>query len=123
MALGSVARRPAVEVERELEELCRRDRCIMATPVPQPPRPPGRFFIARLPPPPKINPYIPDTPDAGRRVRAAAISAGAREDNERYLRPLLEEAASAAAAPREPSPPRKEDDYFDLAKWSRRHSR
>ena len=127
MRLGGVACRPAVEVEEEMGELARRDRVILSTPFPRSPRSPGRFFIAQrppLPPPPKpINPYVPDVPDAVRRVRAAAISARARKETEAYLRPLLEEAASAAAAPREVSPPRKEDDVFDLARWSRRYSR
>ena len=127
VALEGVARRPAAEVEEEMGDLARRDRAAMTTPTPQAPRPPGQFFIARRPPlpsPPKpINPYIPDAPDAVRRVRAAAVSARARKENEDFLRPLLEEAASTAAAPREPSPPRSDDDVYDLARWSRRYSR
>ena len=124
--MDSVARRPAAEVEKEMGDLARRDRSAMTTPVPQAPRPPGRFFIARRPPlpsPPKpINPYIPDAPDAVRRVRAAAVSARAQRENEDFLRPLFEEAASNAAAPREASPPRREDDVYDLARWSRWYS-
>ena len=127
MALNSVARRPAAEVEEEMGSLARRDRAVIATPIPPSPRPPGRFFIARRPPlpsPPKpINPYVPDAPDAVRHVRAAAVSARARKENEDFLRPLLKEAASAAAAPRETSPPRSEDDVYDLARWGRRYSR
>ena len=120
--LGGVARRPAADVEKEMGELARRDRINITTPIPRPPRAPGRFFIVQRPPlpSPPINPFIPDVPDTARRVQAAAISARAREDIERYLRPLLEEAASAAAAPREKSPPRDAEDFFDLARWNRR---
>ena len=121
-----VARRPAAEVLKEMEDLARRDRASMSTPVPQAPRPPGRFYIARRPPlpsPPPINPYIPDVPDSVRRVQAAAISARAQRDIDDFLQPLMEEAASAAAALRDVSPPRKEDNVFDLARWNRRYSR
>ena len=129
MCLGGAARRPAADVEEEMGELARCDRVNIASPIPRPPRAPGRFFIVQRPPlpsPPPINPYVPDVldvPDTVRRVQAAAMSARAREDIDQYLRPLLEEAALAAAAPREDSPPRREDDVFDLAKWSRRYSR
>ena len=121
-----VARRPAAEVLKEMEDLARRDRASMSTPVPQAHRPPGRFYIARRPPlpsPPPINPYIPDIPDSVRRVQAAAMSARAQRDIDEFLRPLMEEAASTAAAPRDVSPPRAEDDVFDLARWNRRYSR
>ena len=128
VVLGSVARRPAEEIVEELEELSRHDRRLLSTPIPRPASgSPGRFFIAQRPPlpPPRrpINPVIPDVPDAVRRVQAAAISARAREATEMYLRPLLEEAASASAAPRQKSPPREKDDHYDLAKWGRRLSR
>ena len=122
--MEGVRRRPAAEVVEEMAVLARQDRASMTAPVPRAPRPPGRFFVVRRPPlpppPPPINPYIPDTPDRARRVQAAAISARARQEVEEYLRPLMEEAEAAAAAPREASPPRDADDVYDLARWSRR---
>ena len=126
--LGSVTRRPAEETRAELDRACRHDRQVIATPIPRPPSgAPGRFWIAQrppLPPPPRHTADVgPDIPDAERRVRAAAISARAREATEEYLRPLLEEAASASAAPKRGSPPREVDDHYDLAKWGRRYSR
>ena len=122
--MGGVARRPAADVEEEMGELARQDRVRITTPIPRPPRAPGRFFVVRRPPlpsPPPINPFIPDVRESARFVQAAAISARAREDVEEYLRPLLEEAASAA--PREESPPCQDDDVYDLARWNRRYSR
>ena len=127
MWLGGVARRPAADVEKEMGELARRDRANIATPIPRPPRAPGRFFVAQrppLPPPPgPINPYTPDAPESERRVRAAAISARVHRDTEEFLKPLMDQAASAEAAPKPESPPRGVDDHYDLAKWGRRYSR
>ena len=120
----AVRRRPAADVLREMESLARLDRASMTAPVPRAPRPPGWFFIVRRPPlpppPPPINPYIPDTPDRARRIQAAAISTRARQEVEEYIRPLMEEADAAAAAPRKASPPRDAEDFYDLARWSRR---
>ena len=119
--MGSIARRPSAEVVEKMGVLARQDRAKMSTPFPPAPRPPGRFFVVRRPPlprqPPVINPYAPPLPDRARIARAAAISARAHKESEAYL---LTEADAAAAVPREPSPPRAEDDYFDLARWSRR---
>ena len=118
---GSVARRPSAEVLIEMEVLARQDREKLSTPIPPAPRPPGRFFVIRRPPlprqPPVLNPYVPPSPDRARIARAAAISARAHEESEAFL---LAEADAAAAVPREPSPPRADDDYYDLARWSRR---
>ena len=122
--MGSVTRRPAADVEEVMGELARQDRIRITTPIPRPPRAPGRFFIVRRPPlpsPPQINPVVPDVQESARWVQAAAISARARENVEEIIRPLLEEAASAA--PRGESPPSRDDDVYDLAKWNRRYSR
>ena len=119
--VGSVIRRPAAEVLEEMEVLAREDRRKISTPIPPAPRPPGRFWITRRPPlpprPPPINPYIPPSPDRAEVARVAAVRARAHEESEAYL---LAKADAAAAVPREPSPPRAEDDHYDLAKWSRR---
>ena len=119
--VGSVVRRPAAEVVEEMKVLACEDRRRMTTPIPPAPRQPGRFWIERRPPlpprPPPINPYVPPSPDRAEIARVAAIRARAHEEGEAWL---LAEADAAAAAPRKPSPPRAEDDYYDLAKWSRR---
>ena len=128
--VGGVTVRPASDREEEFIRACRDDRIKLSTPIPRPASgTPHKFWIGRGPPipaPPQrrpINPIALDIPDDARRIQAAAISARARDANKRYLRPLLEEAASAAAAPREQSPPRADDDHYDLARWSRRYSR
>ena len=126
MRLGGVARRPAADVEEEMGELARRDRTRITTPIPRPPRAPGRFYIVQRPPlpsPPPINPFRPEVPETMRHVQAAAMSARARNNVAEILQPLLDEAALAAAAPRDVSPPREEDDVYDLARWNRRYSR
>ena len=127
MVVGSVARRPAEEIVEELEELCCHDRRVVSAPIPRPASgTPHRFWIGQGPPlpaPPPRQPINPAIPDTVRRVQAAAISARAREATEQYLRPLLEEAASTSAAPKQGSPPREADDHYDLAKWGRRLSR
>ena len=99
--------------------LARLDRAKIVTPIPPAPRPPGRFYIVRRPPLPRlpINPYGPPSPERAQRVQAAAMLTRARQEAEAYL---MEEANAAAARPRTPSPPRAADDYFDLARWNRR---
>ena len=128
VVLRGVTVRPAGDREEEFAAACRSDRRKISRPFPRPTSgTPHRFWIEQGPklptPPPRREPINPAIPDGERLVRAAAISARAREETERYLQPLLEEAASAAAAPRQESPPRKIDDVYDLAKWSRRYSR
>ena len=118
--MGGVARRPTAEVLEEMEVLAREDRKKLSTPIPPAPRPPGRFSITRRPPlptPERINPYIPDSPDRARIAQAAAVSARAHSELEAHL---LAEANAAAAVPREASPPRADDEFYDLAKWARR---
>ena len=118
--VGSVARRPAAEVVEELGALARKDRRRMTTPVTPAPRPPTRFSITWRPPlPPRqpINPYLPDSPDRASVIRAAAVRARALEEVEAYH---LAEADAEAARPREKTPPRDAEDYFDLARWNRR---
>ena len=103
MRLGGVARRPAAEVEEEMGELARRDRIRITTPIPHPPRAPGRFYVVQRPPlpsPPPINPFFPEVPETVRRIQAAAVSAHARENVAEIIQPLLDEAASAAASPK-----------------------
>ena len=126
--VGSVSRRPKAEVLEEMAALACEDRVKMSTPFPPAPRPPyGRFSITRRPPLPHqvpINPYAPPSPerpeDRRLRVEAAAMSVRAHEESEAWLLSLADE---NAARPRSPSPPRADDDHYDLAKWNRRRWR
>ena len=127
VVVGSVSRRPNAEILEEMAALAREDRVKISTPIPPAPRPQGRFSIIRRPPLPRqqpINPYTPPSPERvesrRQRVEAAAMSARAHEVSEAYLLSLADE---DAAKPRSPSPPRAEDDHYDLAKWNRRRWR
>ena len=112
-----VVRRPAAEVVTEMSELARQDRARMTAPTPPAPRPPGRFWICRRPPlPPPINPRPPASPERQRGVRVAAVSAQEADEREGWLLKLAEE---EAGRPRTPSPPRRDDDHYDLARWNR----
>ena len=125
VVVGSVIRRPAAEVLEEMADLARQDRKKISTPIPPAPRPQtGRFSIVRRPPLPRhqpINPYTPPSPERDEdrllRVEAAAMSARAHEEGERYLLSMADE---IAARPRSPSPRRDEEDHYDLAKWNRK---
>ena len=125
--MGSVSRPPAAEILEEMAALARQDRAKISTPIPPAPRPQGRFSIIRRPPLPRqppINPYTPPSPerveDRLRRVEAAAMSARAHEEAEKHLLSMADE---DAARPRSPSPPRDEEDHYDLAKWNQRRWR
>ena len=127
--MGSVAVCPAKDTEEVLERACRRDRQIVSTPIPRPASgSPHRFWIYQGPPlpapPPRHTTYVdPAASDAERKVRAAAIAACVRTETEEFIRPLKDLAASASTAPKPSSPPRRDDDPYDLAKWGRRYSR
>ena len=127
--MGGVTVRPASDRDDDFRRACRRDRLVVATPIPHPTSgAPHRFWIYQGPPlpspPPCPTPYVsPEVMDEERRVSAAAMSARVQRETEEYLRPLLEIAASSAAAPRPVSPPRSSEDHYDLAKWGRRLSR
>ena len=119
--VGPVARRPSSEVVREIAALARQDRQKMTTPVPPTPRPPGKFWITRRPPlPPPINPYVPTSPERRQSVRVAAVWTHAHQEREAWL---LKEAEELARRPRTPSPPRRDDDHYDLARWNRQRWR
>ena len=117
--VGSVVRRPSAEVVEEMAALARQDKAQMATPIPPMPRPPGRFWISQGPPLPRrppINPVAPASPERTREIRVAAISGCGHDERETFL---LEEAEWLARRPRTPTPPRRADDHYDLARWSR----
>ena len=121
--VGSVVRRPNVEVVEERAALARQDRARMTAPIPPAPQTPGRFWFSRRPPLPHrapINPVPPASPGRSRTVQIAAVSTRDHDEREAYL---LEEAEKLARRPRTPTPPRSEDDHYDLAKWSRQRWR
>ena len=116
-----VVRRPPAEVVAEMAALAREDRIKITTPIPPAPRPPARFWIDRRPPlPPPINPYVPTSPERRQSVRVAAMSTRAHQEREAWL---LKEAEELLRRPRTPSPPRRDDDHYDLARWNRQRWR
>ena len=111
-------RRSSEEVVCEMAEIAKGDRERMvaqAAPTPTPTPSPGQYSQRR----PKklrklrtpINPAPP--PEL---VRVAAVRAV--EDVERERR-ILEEADRLIRRARTPTPPRRSDDHYDLARWSR----
>ena len=115
--VGSVARRRASEVVEEMAALAAVDRARMTAPIPPKPEFPGRFWYSQRRPIPlrrAINP-APQTVRVAS-VREARDSRGP-DDRERYL---LEQAEKIVRKPRTPTPPRRDDDPYDLARWSLR---
>ena len=114
--VGSVARRPSVEVVEEMAALARQEKARMTAPVPPTPQIPGRFEFSRRRPVPHrrpINPVPPTSPE--REFRVTAVTKRDHDAREAYL---LEEAEKLARRPRTPTPPRQANDYYDLARWS-----
>ena len=120
IVLGSVVRRSSEEVICEMAEIAKGDRERMvaqAAPTPTPTPSPGRYSqrrpikLRKLRTP--INPAPPPEPEL---VRVAAIRAV--ENAERENR-ILEEADRLIRRARTPTPPRRSDDHYDLARWSR----
>ena len=116
--VGCVARRRSADVVAEMAEIAKVERARMvaqAAPTPTPTPSPGQYSQRR----PKklrklrtpINPAPP--PEL---VRVAAVRAV--EDVERERR-ILEEADRLIRRARTPTPPRRSDDHYDLARWSR----
>ena len=120
VVVGTVVRRPAKEVVEEMAAIAAQDRARMvaqATPAPTLTISLGRFsqlrplrHRARKP----INPVPPPSPEE---ARVAAIRRVEMEAAEAYL---IEEGRRLANRPRTPTPPRRADDHYDLARWSSR---
>ena len=122
--LDQVVRRPKAEVLEEMAALASLDKARMTAPIAPAPRPPGRFWIDRRPPPrPPINPFIPVSPERPLDASVAAVRAQARKEEEKASLEREEElrawAYEHAARPRTPSPPREAEDHYDLARWNR----
>ena len=118
--VGSVARRPTSEVVEEMAALAAVERARMTAPQPPTPEFPGRFEYSQRRPRPLrrgINP-------APQVFRVASIrDARDSRDHEERERYLLEEAERIARRPRTPTPPRRDDNFYDLARWSVRRWR
>ena len=115
--MGSVARRRSEDVVREMAEIAGFEKARMTAQAPPTPAYPGRFAYSQRRPTPhrkQINPAPPPSPE---QVRVAAVRQREDAAREAYL---LEEAGRLARRPRTPTPPRRSDDHYDLAKWSRR---
>ena len=117
VVVGSVARRPSSEVVAEMAALAAVERTRMTAPTPPTPQFPGKFLYSQRRPRPLrrvINPAPPE-------FRVASVrDSRDYEERERYL---LEEAGKMAQRPRTPTPPRRDDDFYDLARWSIRRWR
>ena len=117
VVLGSVARRRSEEVVKEMSEIAVYERARMTAQAPPTPPWPGRFqYSQRRParrPKKAINPAPPPPPE---QMRIAAVRQHEDAAREAYL---LEEARRLTHRPRTPTPPRRVDDHYDLAKWSR----
>ena len=117
VTLGSVTRRRSEEVLREMAEIAELEKARMCARAPPAPIYPGRFLYSRHRPIPHRTPINPVPPPSPERLRVAAVRQ--REHAAEEAR-FLDEAARVTSRPRTPTPPRAEDDHYDLAKWARR---
>ena len=119
-AVGTVVRRPTAEVMEEMAAIAKSNRkriVAQASPTPTPVPCPGQYsrrppirHRARKP----INPVPPPSPEE---ARVAAIRRREWEAGEAHI---VEEGRRLLDRPRTPTPPRRSDDPYDLAKWSLR---
>ena len=117
VCVGSVVRRPCAEIVEEMAALAVREKQRMTAPTPPTPQFPGRFQYSRRRARPLRRPINPVPPASPERVfRVAAVTTRDHDEREKYL---LEEAEELARRPRTPTPPRRADDHYDLARWSR----
>ena len=112
IVVGSIVRRSSSEVVEEMAALAVAEKERMTAPPPPKPIYLGRFMYSQRRPRPlrrAINPAPPA-------FQVAAV--GATRDRDAREDYLLQEAAELACRPRTPTPPREQDDYYDLARWS-----
>ena len=122
--MGGVTVRPASDREEEFRRACRRDRLVLASPIPRPASgSPARFWVTQRPPlpapPPRHMADVGPAPsDAEGRIRAAAISARVRAQTEEVIKPLRRIAEAAAQpASQSATPESTAEDPYDLARW------
>ena len=116
VAVGSVVRRRSEDVVREMSEIARSERARMTAQAPPTPPYPGRFTYSQRRPTRHRKPINPAPPPDPEQVRVAAMRRVEVAKGEAHI---LEEADRLIRRPRTPTPPRKVDDHYDLAKWSR----
>ena len=120
VVVGTVARRRCEDVVAEMAEIAESERARMFARAPPTPPYPGRFIYSQRRPVRHVKPINPAPPPDPEQVRVAAIRLREEAAGEAYL---LEEASRLARRPRTPTPPRAEDDVYDLARWSRQRWR
>ena len=113
--VGSVVRRRARDVVEEMAKIAEVDRARMTAPAPPAPVFAGGFRYSQRRPRPHRKPINPVPPPSTEELRVAAVRQREFEAREAHL---LEEARRIVSRPRTPTPPRKEDDHYDLARWS-----
>ena len=116
VVLGTVVRRQSEEVVEEMAEIAGYERARMTAQAPPTPPYPGRFRYSQRRPTRHHKPINPAPPPDPEQVRVAAIRQVEAAEREAHL---LEEADRLIRRPRTPTPPRRVDDHYDLAKWSR----
>ena len=113
--VGSVARRQSGDVVREMAEIAEVEKARMTAPAPPTPTYAGGFTYSQRRPRPHRKPINPVPPPSPEEARIAAVRRREFEEGEAHL---LEEARRLASRPRSPTPPRKPDDHYDLARWA-----
>ena len=96
----------------EADELAREEKARMTAQAPPTPLYPGRYRESQRPR--RLRHQINPAPPQPEVVRVAAIRAAAEEEAL-----LIEATDRLVRRPRAPTPPRRSDDHYDLAKWSR----
>ena len=118
VVVGTVVRRQSEEVVAEMAEIAKEDRARMAAQAAQAlqkPPCPRRVEWSRLHPIRHVRPINPIPPPSPEEAAAAAVK---RREFEAEEARILERARRSADRPRMPTPPRRSDDYYDLARWT-----
>ena len=114
VVVGSVVRRPCEEVVKEMAGIAEGERArIVAHAAPTPTLTPSPGCYSQRHPIKHRRPVNPAPPEP--RQVAAVRTSWADDKRERWL---LERADERARRPRTPTPPRRKDDHYDLARWS-----
>ena len=123
VVVGTVVRRRGEEVVAEMAEIAREERARMAAQAAQsllkPPHP-RRAEWSRLRPVRLVRPINPIPPPTPEEVVVAAVK---RREFEAEEAQAIEGARRLFDSPRSPTPPRGNDDPYDLARWAFRSGR
>ena len=118
--VGSVVRRQSKDVVEEMAVIAEAERARMTAPAPPKPVYAGGFMYSQRRPRPHRKPINPVPPPSPEEVQVAAVRQREFEAREAHL---LAEAEQLTSRPRTPTPPRRADDHYDLARWSVRRWR